>query len=142
MNPSDPASAFIEKPKTIMEKTGQPTPVFEVSTKDVSPAALRDLMEKNLKWSQIIYEQNRKINRKIFWFSFAGWVRTLIIVVPIILALWFLPAAYQKIKVQYAPLLTTVNSAQSVSNPTNLEEILKVLPLSEAERERLKNILK
>lgn len=131
-----------EAPQTIMAKSDQPTIIFETPVKDVSPAALRDLMEKNLKWSQILYEQNRKINRKLFWYSFASWIRTIFIVIPILLALWFLPAAYQQVKIQYAPLFNKLGAAQSVSRTTNLEEILKVLPLSDVERERLKNILK
>lgn len=46
--------------------------------KDVSPLALRELIEKNLKWSQILYEQNRRINRKLLWMVVARWVQVLI----------------------------------------------------------------
>lgn len=48
------------------------------SVKDVSPLALRELMEKNLKWSQILYEQNRRINRKLFWAAVARWIQLLV----------------------------------------------------------------
>lgn len=52
---------------------------------------LKDVLEKNLKWSQIIYEQNRRINRKLAWAAVANWLRLLIIAVPIILGLLYLP---------------------------------------------------
>lgn len=59
--------------------------------KDVSPLALRELMEKNLKWSQILYEQNRKINRKLLWTAFARWLQVLVTIAAIGLAVWYAP---------------------------------------------------
>src|SRR6266545_1099938 len=71
-------------------KPGEP-PV-EAVKKDVSPEALRELLEKNLKWSQIIYEQTRKINSKLFWKTVWGWLLFLIFfVIPTALSIWYLP---------------------------------------------------
>ncbi len=37
--------------------------IFGDPQKDTSPHALRELLEKNLKWSHLIFEQNRRILR-------------------------------------------------------------------------------
>ncbi len=59
-------------------------------TSPVQPeASLKELVEKNLKWSQIIYEQNRKINNKLLWIALGGWVKILLILLPLIAAILF-----------------------------------------------------
>ncbi|MBI2444254.1 MAG: hypothetical protein HYV42_03375 [Candidatus Magasanikbacteria bacterium] len=58
--------------------------------------AVHDLLEKNLKWSQIIYEQNRKISRRLTWLAVGSWLRLLILLTPIILGLIFLPPLVRK----------------------------------------------
>jgi hypothetical protein len=68
-----------------MEQLSTPKPTLEQKmipqnpvVKDTSPLALRELIEKNLKWSQILYEQNRRINRKLFWTAVARWIQLLV----------------------------------------------------------------
>ncbi len=126
--------------------TEAPVAVEEHSAKakDVSPSALRELLEKNLKWSQIIYEQNRRINSKLFWQALAGWIRLFIIVVPIILAVIFLPPILSDVWKQYQNILQIggVSGASKVSTPPSLEKILKLLPLDPAQQEQLKAYLK
>jgi hypothetical protein len=39
--------------------------IFGDPQKDTSPHALRELLEKNLKWSHLIFEQNRRILRVV-----------------------------------------------------------------------------
>jgi hypothetical protein len=102
--------------------------------------SMKDLLEKNLKWSQIIYEQNRKINSKLFWMSVAGWIRLVIIVVPILLALWFLPPVIRDAKGAYDKFFDSKSS--SVSSGASLEQILKLLPIDTAGQEQLKALLK
>ncbi len=110
--------------------------------KIVSESDLKELMEKNLKWSQIIYEQNRKINHKLAWAAAAGWLRLFIIVAPIILALWYLPALIGKFQ-------STISSftgglpVSSEGKPTySIEQLMQLLPLGDAEKAQLKEILK
>src|SRR3989338_10629452 len=110
--------------------------------KDTSPSALRELMEKNLKWSQIIYEQNRKINSKLFWHAFAGWVRVFIIIVPLILAAIYLPPYVSKIWNQYQNLLGQTNILSNGVSSNTLEKFLQLLPLDVAKQEQVKTILK
>ncbi len=52
---------------------------------------LRTLIEKNIKWAQVIYNQNRKIQRRLSWMVFASYFKLFLILVPVILAIIYLP---------------------------------------------------
>ncbi|MDO8509849.1 MAG: hypothetical protein Q7S24_01775, partial [bacterium] len=100
-----------------------------------------ELMEKNLKWSQIIYEQNRKINHKLAWSAFANWLRMLVIVVPLALALWFIAPQASNIYKIYQQLLN-LQTPSNISNTGSLEQIFKLLHINTAQEEQIKAILK
>ncbi len=116
-----------------------------VTKKDVSPEALRELLEKNLKWSQIIYEQTRKINSKLFWKSVWGWVIFFILVVaPTAFTIWYLPPLLRGLEKKYQPLLSLMGSASATSTVNNMgsiDEILKLLPISNEQKSSLKAVL-
>lgn len=59
--------------------------------KDLSNAELKELIEKNIKWSQVIYNQNRKINRRLTWMTIGSYLRLALIIVPLILGIIYLP---------------------------------------------------
>lgn len=140
-NSAAPAAPVSPPVINLIEKSGQSAPALApTAVKDNSPSALRDLLEKNLKWSQIIYEQNRKINNKLFWAAVSNWIRTLCVVVPLILALLYLPAFYEKLKTQYGSWLEGSNTLKN--NNAALENITKLLPLGEAEKAQLQKLLK
>lgn len=101
--------------------------------------SLEDLVRKNLKWSQIIYEQNRKINNKLLWSAVASWIHVLIIVIPLILALLYLPPLLKNVWSQYSNLLGGENSTSSQST---VDSFLKMLNLDPAKQEQLKALLK
>jgi len=61
----------------------------KVKEEETSEDNIKELLEKNLKWSQIIYEQNRRLNHKLIWATVAGWLRLLLIVAPLILAFFY-----------------------------------------------------
>lgn len=102
---------------------------------------VKELLEKNLKWSQIIYEQNRKINNKLLWASIASWLRVLIIVVPLILAVWFLPPIIQNFINSYSGLLGGKPPVNVIDKNT-MDQLLKTLPIDPAKQEQLKALLK
>lgn len=102
---------------------------------------IKELLEKNLKWSQIIYEQNRKINNKLMWSAVGNWFRILLVAVPLILAVWFLPPVVKDLKNKYGGLLGA-KTATSTPNPNSFEQLLKILPLDPAKQEQLKALLK
>jgi len=102
-----------------------------------------ELLEKNLKWSQIIYEQNRKINRKLFISSLFGWIYFILIVAPIILAVWFLPPVFKDLYGQYQGLLGGgAGVTTNLQTNSSMDQILKLLPLDAARQEQLKALLK
>jgi|GEM_PF-979023 len=142
----------VDKPKTeLPEKEGanklqtNVPSTAKIDNKDVSPEALRELLEKNLKWSQIIYEQNRKINRKLFWYDLAGWLRLFLILAPIILAIIFLPPIVKDLWQKYGGLVSGTSGIVGVgsnTSPSSIDQILKLLPMNSAQQEQLKQLLK
>lgn len=101
---------------------------------------LKDLMEKNLKWSQIIYEQNRKIHSKMMWTAVAGWIRVVLILAPLIWAAFYLPGLIKNLQNNYGFL--GGKSTTSTSSLNSMEQLFKVLPLDSAKQEQLKALLK
>ena len=128
------------------EKTEQPgaAPAAEaampaVPAKDVSPEALRELIEKNLKWSQIIYEQNRKINSKLLWTAVANWLRLMLMIAVFGAAAWFLPPLVNNLISQYTAIMADPIGA--AKNGT-VNEFIKNLPLSPEQQNQINNYLK
>jgi hypothetical protein len=115
------------------------------TVKNVAPKTdtemIKELLEKNLKWSQIIYEQNRKINNKLMWSAIGNWFRLLLIVVPLILAIWFLPPVLKDLQNKYGGMLGIKNST-STSSVNTIEQLLKLIPLDQVKQEQLKALLK
>lgn len=121
--------------------------VKEEIKKPSAPVTLEDiknLLEKNLKWSQIIYEQNRKINRKLMWQAVSGWLRILLVAIPIILAIWFLPSYVGPFVDKYGYLWGMSKSSTSTSTQSNtsIDQLIKLIPLDPAKQEQLKTLLK
>ncbi|MFA6547779.1 MAG: hypothetical protein WCT11_02400 [Candidatus Magasanikbacteria bacterium] len=134
-NTTDPK----EENKTISTSTEEKklTPKTDTET-------IKELLEKNLKWSQIIYEQNRKINNKLMWSAIANWFRILIIVIPLVLAIWFLPPLIKDLQNTYGGLLggKTTTDTNNTNNSNSIDQLLKILPLDPAKQEQLKVLLK
>ncbi|KKQ39814.1 MAG: hypothetical protein US58_C0027G0010 [Candidatus Magasanikbacteria bacterium GW2011_GWA2_37_8] len=133
-------------PPLVEAKTeAEPVAVDKIeSTPKNSTADLRELMEKNLKWSQIIYEQNRKINNKLLWSAIAGWLRIFLIVVPIVLAIIYLSPIMKSAFDAYQGLLggTTNKTGITNINTQSLEQLMNLLPLNAAQREQIKATIK
>ena len=102
--------------------------------------SLKELIEKNLKWSQIIYEQNRKINNKLLWAAIFGWFKIILIVVPLILAYIYLQPMLSGVLKQYGSLLGVDQPAGA--KPASIESLLNMLNLDPAKQEQLKALLK
>lgn len=104
--------------------------------KDSDSGDLKSLIEKNIKWSQVIYEQNKKMNRRLTWMVAGSYLRLAIILIPLILALIFLPPFLQSFMEQYSSLLgignvnvgsTQLNDILQDLSPAQLQEALKLL---------------
>jgi len=97
---------------------------------------VKELLEKNLKWSQIIYEQNRKINHKLLWAAIASWLRLFIILVPLVLGVLLIPQLIR----DYNCLIKGQGCTEK--SKASFENMINVLPLDAAQREELQKILK
>jgi len=127
-----------EKP---IEETGVESEVKIKENRQVDLGSIKELMEKNLKWSQIIYEQNRKINHKLMWAAIFSWFRLLVILVPLALAIWFLPSLMKDVWKQYGDLLG-ISSSSTTTQKSSLESLLKMFNLSPAQQGQIKGIVK
>ena len=101
-------------------------------------ATLKDLVEKDIKWSQVIYEQNRGIKRRLTWMVIGSYLRLLMIVVPLILAFIYLPPLLKDLFAQYSGLLgglqgaskggqLDVGSLLNQVSPDQIQQIMKTL---------------
>lgn len=116
-----------------------PAPVPPPAAPKTESERVIDLLEKNLKWSQIIYEQNRKINRKLLWTAVAGWLRFVLIVVPVLLALWYLPSFLRNFEMQYQKLVNPANP--QISSTTTLQQLINSLPIPASDKDQLQTKL-
>jgi len=87
---------------------------------------LKDLIEKNIKWTQVVYEQNRQIKHRLTMIALGSWLRLLIILVPIVLAFIYLPPILRPIIEHYSGLLDSINGVKGGS-PNQLQEIINTL---------------
>lgn len=110
--------------------------------KPVEESSLKELIEKNLKWSQIIYEQNRKINSKLFWAGMFGWFKFILIVAPLILSIIYLEPMLKNVWAQYSDLLGSVSAVKDAPKQNSMENLLKLFNLDPAKQEQLKALLK
>jgi len=68
-------------------------------------ADIEGLLKKSIKWSEAVYEQNKKIQRQLRWMSIAGYIRLGIILIPLIIGLIYLPPLLAGVWSQYQSIL-------------------------------------
>lgn len=139
----------VEKEKKAEETDSNETSVKVIRSVAEAPAvqkteheAIKDLLEKNLKWSQIIYEQNRKIHSKMMWTAIAGWIRVFLILAPLVWAVYYLPGIVKNFQNSYGALLGGKSSGSQIPSADSMEQLFKILPLDAAKQEQLKALLK
>ena len=123
--------------KIIKDKENSEVPEVSEDSKHVnihvnSTDGLKELIEKNIKWSQVIYEQNRKIKSRLTWMVVVGYAKLLIVVIPLVVALIYLPPLLKGALNQYSSLLgiggggtDQLNDILSQVSGDQLSEILK-----------------
>lgn len=143
-SPDDNKNRFVgfeagkDNPTAGVLAAGKPT------SREVSDDGVKELLEKNLKWSQIIYEQNRKIRRHLLWSAIGGWVRIFIFLVPFIIAGVYLWPIYKNTQGQLLDLLSgnaTAISGGSATSNAALKSLMKVLPLSDEQQAQVNALL-
>jgi len=85
---------------------------------------LKSLLEENLKMTKEIYEVAKKVKHFMFWQRVYGLLRILIIVVPIILAIIYLPPILSGVFKQYSELM----DLNGVKNQLNIDQIKALIP--------------
>ncbi|PIT87271.1 MAG: hypothetical protein COU31_03855 [Candidatus Magasanikbacteria bacterium CG10_big_fil_rev_8_21_14_0_10_40_10] len=116
-----------------------------VPSGQISQADIQELLEKNLKWSQIIYEQNRKINRKLIWAAVAGWIKLFLIITPLVLGILYLSPFLKQAYKQYGNLVGIIGQqdiGQEKSQNTSLQTLMEILHLSPEQKKQAENYLK
>jgi len=131
------SSSSQEEVGGVAEVGGNKVPTTEAVKADPS---LKELIEKNLKWSQIIYEQNRKINNKLLWAGIFSWFKIILIVAPLIWAYIYLQPMLKGVLKQYGSLLGLEQQANT--KPASVDSLLNMLNLDPAKQEQLKALLK
>lgn len=106
--------------------------------------SLKELIEKNIKWSQVIYDQNKKIKKRLGWMVAGSYLKLILIIAPIIIAMIYLPPLMEQFMAQYSQLLGAEpgrggiadivgqmfqfnNILQNVS-PEDIKEVIKNVP--------------
>jgi hypothetical protein len=114
-----------------------------LSESESEAGGIRDLLEKNLKWSQIIYEQNRRISRRLLWQSILSWVKWLIIGAVIIWSTWYAWPIIQGLTNQYNSIMKQLQLAPGGKfDSASLDQIFKNLSLTPEQQEQLKAMTK
>ncbi len=91
---------------------------------------VRELVEKNIKLSEEVLALSKKINGFVIWQRIFGVIKILIIIVPIILGIMYLPSLLSDVLNTYKELLglgdAVNNNLPNLDNlPPNIKEYLK-----------------
>lgn len=89
--------------------------------------SLESMVRENLKQTQEIMKAVKKINRYIFWQKFWGWTKFFIILIPIILAVIYLPNYIKKGYEIYQSVLSPLKSGGGGASLENIENLIKQL---------------
>lgn len=96
--------------------------------KEEKSLSTEEMLKKSLQWSQIIYEQNKKIKRRLNLMVWGGAVKWLIILAPIILGIIFLPPLFKQYWSQYGSLLGSMGGGAAVPGGLDINKIIGNLP--------------
>ncbi|MBI2989815.1 MAG: hypothetical protein HYY51_01325 [Candidatus Magasanikbacteria bacterium] len=77
-----------------VEKPIQDTPDIDGS--------LRELVEKNIKWSELIYQQNKKIKRRLTVIAVGDYIKLCLFLAPFILGAIYLPPLIREFTKTYS----------------------------------------
>lgn len=81
------------------------------------------LIEKNIKWSQVIYEQNRKIQHRLTMMVVGSYLRLALILIPLIIATIYLPPLFETFFDQYRELFSSSDGASATISPDMLRAL-------------------
>ncbi len=100
---------------------------------------LRELVGKNIKWSQVIYNQNRKIKHRLTLMVVGSYIRLALILAPIILAIIYLPPILKNVLGQYQEMFQS--SGVKIDNIGQLLEQFQPGALNGISQEQIEQYL-
>lgn len=71
---------------------------------------LRDLLEENLKYTKEIWKISQKTRRYLVWVQVMDWIKVMLIVIPIILGIIYLPPLIEQWQAQIKEILDPAGS--------------------------------
>lgn len=110
----------IQDNNLIIEKKFEETKIDQGESILGEDEELKKLIEKNIKWSQVIYNQNKKIKHRITMMVVGSYIRLFLILVPIIIGLIYLPDFIDAYFSKYSGIL-------DIENPETIKLLLNSL---------------
>lgn len=97
---------------------------------EITNEELKNLLEQNLEYNQAIYGLCRKTKRYLLIVQIMSWLRVLLILVPLILAIIFLPPLIKSYLAPYQELLggggsSILNQLKGLQGSGDLQNLLK-----------------
>lgn len=90
-------------------------------------AETKSLLEENLKVSKATLKLMEKTRKYIFWSQVANWLKLIMIIAPIILAILYLPSLFEKWREEILGPLGSFGNVQQLQNAESLIEELKTI---------------
>ena len=115
-------------------------PATSEKVHELGASKLQELVEKNIKWSQVIYEQTKKTNHRLTIMAIGRYLRLLLILVPLIFALIYLPPYVKGLLNAYGSLLGGDGANGSLMD--SLGTILKDYQSNNVSPDQIKTLLK
>ncbi len=110
--------------------------------KPITLEKINELLTNSLKWSQIIYEQNRKINRKLFWYSFFNYLKFALILIPLIVGFFYLLPNVDGLLQTMNFFSGDISQKNTTDQEVLIENFLEKLPLDQSKKEQVKSLLR
>jgi hypothetical protein len=112
---------------------------------DVGLKKLEEKLDKQFALSEKIFEQNRKIRRRLTMFVVASYLKLALILIPLILAAIFLPPLIKPVIEQYqsvVDLSSTVSGSKTSGGKTPVDASLVQQALNNLSADQIKEISK
>lgn len=103
----------IEEPLELDESENSEVPATAASLSEVAAAVteMRRELRKSLAWSQIIHQQNKRIQHRLTMMTLGNYIRLLILLSPLIIAAIYLPPILRRAVEFYDTVMTTTTNA-------------------------------
>lgn len=97
----------------------------ENNSENLKDSEVKNLLEENLRLTKEIHQMSRKISRYVAFQKVLSVIYILLIIVPIIISVIYLPPLIKNIISPYQELLNGGNNFEKTGDAQNIENILK-----------------